>query len=68
MTIPKIPKIRVCKDCECVKNIDQYPTNRHKTLSYRHRCKDCERIAKIEQNRRYYNKIKINKMALVRAT
>ena len=59
-----IPKIRVCKDCEKVKDIEHFPTNRHKTLSYRHRCKDCEKVAKKAQNKKFYQlqKMKLSKI------
>ncbi len=48
--------IRVCKQCNEVKNINLFPTNRNKgNITYRHRCKDCEKIMRREQNKKYYD-------------
>ena len=52
--------IRVCKQCNTVKNIDMFPVNRNKNnITYRHRCKDCEKIVKREQNKKYYKTVKV---------
>jgi hypothetical protein len=51
--------IRVCKQCNEVKNIDMFPKSRNKkNTSFRHRCIECEKILKIQQNRKYYEKVK----------
>ena len=53
-------KKRVCKDCNKIKSLLEFPQNRNnKTqVSYRHRCKDCEKVIKKEQNKKYYDKKK----------
>jgi hypothetical protein len=52
-------KRRVCKECNNIKSLLEFPQNRNsKTVSYRHRCKDCEKIIKKEQNKKFYQKKK----------
>lgn len=53
------PKLRVCKECNKVKNLieDFRKTNVINTFTYySHYCKDCGKIEKKTYNREYYLK------------
>ena len=54
-------KIRVCKNCNLVKNLNEFPKNRNKNennITYRHTCITCSKELKIEHNRLQYMKVK----------
>ena len=55
-------KIRVCKNCNIIKNLqNDFPKNRNKNenaITYRHTCSTCSNELKIEHNRLQYMKIK----------
>ena len=47
--------IRVCKQCNQVKNIDMFPTNCNKKYTTRlHTCCECHKKLRKEQNKLYY--------------
>ena len=47
--------IRVCKQCNEVKNIDMFPLNcNSKYVTHLHRCKDCHKMLRREQNKKFY--------------
>ncbi len=54
--------IRMCKECNKIKNIDMFATYRNKSrsISRLHRCNECQKIIRKQQNKQYYE----NKKAL----
>lgn len=59
----KINKIiRVCKNCNICKDIENFNSNKTKNCkSKKHICKDCEEVKNNKYFKKYYNdKVKIN--------
>lgn len=48
---------RVCKKCNCVKDIELFQKTKNKThLAYRHICIDCYKEYRKVANKKYYEK------------
>jgi hypothetical protein len=56
---PIVEKKRICKKCDNIYSITEFPENRNKNnITYSHTCVECTKATKKTKNKIYYQKKK----------